>query len=173
MRLALEWICTYHRSLTQLKHRGNIILCTQIHSLTLVFILTKCSHCPSFIPWLSFYLAEQIYTSLLKVLVLKNRNFFLFSDLMKIIHVKLPHERRELFVFKIFGQNLVLKLILVFYNKGVALISPLDNVGVYGVFENAICFNDKVGDFWFFRVRLMLRLTFRLLLLWRQISQRL
>ncbi len=33
-------------------------------------------------------------------------------------------------MLEIFGQDLVLKPILIFHNKGIALISPMDDVGV-------------------------------------------
>ena len=44
-----------------------------------------------------------------KLLMLENWDLFLLSNLMKIIHIKLPNKRREFSMFKIFGKNLILK----------------------------------------------------------------
>lgn len=50
-------------------------------------------------------------------------------------------------MFEIFGQGFILKPVLVFDNKRVTLIRPVDDIGVDGVLQNAVGFNDKVGDF--------------------------
>ena len=58
----------------------------------------------------------------------------------------MPDEGRELFVFKIFGEDLILELIFIFNNECIALVSPVDYVGVDGVLKDAVGFYDEVGD---------------------------
>lgn len=78
----------------------------------------------------------------------KNRNLFFLPDLVKIIHVQLSHKGWKLLMLEIFWQDLVLELVFIFYNKCIPLISPLNDVRIYRIFKDSICFYYEV---WYFR----------------------
>lgn len=77
--------------------------------------------------------------------------YFLFlSDFVEIVHIELPDKGGELFVFEILGKDLVFKAFFVFDDKGVALVGPLDDVGVDWILQNPISLDDEVRYFRFF-----------------------
>ncbi len=49
-------------------------------------------------------------------------------------------------MFEVLGEDLVFELVFVLDNKGVALISPVDDIGVDWVFQDAVGLDDEVGD---------------------------
>lgn len=65
-----------------------------------------------------------------ELLVPKNRDLFFFSDLMEVIHIKLPDEGRKFSMFEIFWQNLILEPFSVFYDKAITLFSPLNDARI-------------------------------------------
>ena len=76
--------------------------------------------------------------------------FLLFSDFVEIVHVELSNERWELFVFEVFGEDLVFEKLLVFYNECISLFGPFYDCVVYTVLEDAVGFYDEVGYLWLF-----------------------
>lgn len=81
------------------------------------------------------------------ILVFKNRNFLLLSDFVKIVHVELPDKRGKLFMFEVFGQNLVLEKIFIFDNEAVSIISPLYNMCILFIFKYLVGLHDEIGYF--------------------------
>lgn len=77
--------------------------------------------------------------------MLENRYFLFLSNFMKIIHIKLPHKRRELTMLKIFGENLILKQLLVFNNKADSSFSPLNNMWILFFLKYAVSLHNKIG----------------------------
>jgi hypothetical protein len=63
--------------------------------------------------------------------MLKDWNLFLFTNLVKVIHVELPDERGKLFMFKVFGQNLILEELFIFDNEAIAIICPFNDVVIF------------------------------------------
>lgn len=78
--------------------------------------------------------------------MLENWDLFFLSNLMKIIHIKLPHERRKLPMLKIFGKNLVLKKIFVLNNKADSSFSPFNYMRILFLFEYSISLHDKIRN---------------------------
>ena len=145
MGFAFERISAGERFLCEVHKRGDVVFSTIVLDPLILFALPA-----AFLPRLSSDLAQQLYTALSKILVLENGYLLFLPDLVKIIHIKLPDKRRELLMLKILGQYLILKPILVLDDKGVALIGPVDDVGIDGVLKNSVGLDDEIGDFGLF-----------------------
>ena len=82
------------------------------------------------LPVFAFDFVELVHAVLLEVLVLEDGDFLFFANFMEVIHVELAHERRELAVLEVFGQDLPRELLLVLHDEAVALVRPLHDAAV-------------------------------------------
>lgn len=73
-------------------------------------------------------------------------DFLFLADFVEIVHIELSYEGRKLLMFEILGQNLILKEILVFYDKAIAIISPLNDMTILLVLQNLIGLHYEIGD---------------------------
>lgn len=104
----------------------------------------------------SFYFMKELETShseksiiMCKLLMLENWDLFFLSNLMKIIHIKLPNKRRKLSMFKIFGKNLVLKKIFILYDKANSSFSPFNYMCILFLLKYPISLHDKIRNLLF------------------------
>lgn len=74
----------------------------------------------------------------------KDGYLFFFPNFVEVVHVELPDERRELFVFEVFGENLVLKKILILHDKAASVVSPFYDMAILFVLQNFIGLHDEV-----------------------------
>lgn len=73
-------------------------------------------------------------------------NLFFFANFVEIVHVELAYERRKLFVFEIFREDLVFKEILMLDDEAGAIVSPLDYMAVPFIFQYFVSLHDEVGN---------------------------
>jgi len=78
--------------------------------------------------------------------MLENGDFLFFSYFVEIVHIQLPHERGKFLMLEILGQNLIFKKILIFDDKAVPIVSPLNDMTVLFIFQNLIGLHYKVRD---------------------------
>jgi len=81
--------------------------------------------------------------------MLKYRYLFFFANFVEIVHIELSHERRKLFMFEIFWQNLVLKEFFVAYNEAITTLHPVNNVTIASVLQNFVSLHDEVRNLLF------------------------
>lgn len=76
----------------------------------------------------------------------EDRNLFLFANFVEIVHVELTYKGRELFMFEIFWEDLVLEEILMLHNKASSVVCPLNDMTVPLIFQYLVCLHDKVRN---------------------------
>jgi hypothetical protein len=69
-----------------------------------------------------------------EILVFEDRDFFFFTNFVKVVHVELPDKGWEFFVFEIFREDLVFEEVLVLDDEAAAVISPFDDMTIPPVF---------------------------------------
>lgn len=69
-------------------------------------------------------LGEKVFLSPYKILMLEALLIFCIARFVKVVHVKLTHERAEVIVFEILGQNILCKRVRVFNYKPISCLVP-------------------------------------------------
>lgn len=81
-------------------------------------------------------LFEQLPPVHLKVLVPEDGDLFLFSQLVKVVHVQLPDEGGEFAVLEVFREDRRFELLFVFYDEAVPVVRPADYLTDFFVLSN-------------------------------------
>lgn len=69
-------------------------------------------------------LSEKVFLSPYKILMLKAFLIFCIAWFVKVVHVKLTHERAEVIVFEILGQYILCKRVRVFNDEPISSLVP-------------------------------------------------